>query len=424
MSKSTTAQNSDPEKKGQLLTAPIPSRGRWWILLGLWMLYASFGLVAVSVAPLIGPIVIELGLSHAAMGSIMGAWQLVYIFSAIPCGVLLDKIGGRKALLVGVLFIAASVLGRSLAVDYWTLLLAVMLFGLGGPIISSGAPKLVAELFSGSERGMAMGIYMTGPSLGGVIALTATNAWLMPLFLMDWRKVMLVWAGFCVIAGVVWWAIAQKYLLDSKNTPADDIATVSRISVMRELISYPAVRTVLLMSVGVFLFNHGLNNWLVELLAHGGMNASSAGYWAALPTVVGIFGSLLIPRLATPNRRFHILFGLCIAALVASFLLQFSETVPLTVGLVLQGIARSSMMTVLVLTLVELPGIGDKNAGTASGMFFSAAELGGVIGPLSIGIIYDATGQFTTALTGLSVIAFALALATVFLASLTKKSPG
>lgn len=424
MSKSTTAKNSDPEEKGQLLTVPASARGRWWILLGLWMLYASFGLVAASVAPLIGPIVIELDLSHAAIGSIMGAWQLVYIFSAIPCGVLLDKIGGGKALLVGVLFIAASVLGRSLAVDYWTLLLAVMLFGLGGPIISSGAPKLVAELFSGSERGMAMGIYMTGPSLGGVIALAATNAWLMPYFSMDWRKVMLVWAGFCVVAGIVWWAIAQKYLLESKNAPAEDIVTVSRISVMRELISYPAVRTVLLMSVGVFLFNHGLNNWLVELLAHGGMEASSAGYWAALPTVVGIFGSLLIPQLATPNRRFHILFGLCIAALIASFLLQFSATVPLTVGLVLQGIARSSMMTVLVLTLVELPGIGDKNAGTASGMFFSAAELGGVIGPLSIGIIYDATGQFTTALTGLSVIAFALALATVFLASLSKKSPG
>ena len=102
-------------------------------------------------------------MSHSAMGSVMGAWQLVYIFAAVPCGVLLDRIGGRNALLIGALLIAVSAIGRSLAQDYWSLLLAVMLFGIGGPIISSGAPKVVAELFSGSQRGLAMGIYMTGP---------------------------------------------------------------------------------------------------------------------------------------------------------------------------------------------------------------------------------------------------------------------
>ena len=117
------------------------------------------------------PIEAALGLSHAAMGSVMGAWQLVYIFSAVPCGLLLDRIGGRRALLIGIALIAASGLGRALAIDYWTFLLAVMLFGLGGPIISAGAPKLVAALFTGSQRGMAMGIYMTGPATGGVVRL-------------------------------------------------------------------------------------------------------------------------------------------------------------------------------------------------------------------------------------------------------------
>ena len=151
-----------------------PNQLRWWILGGLWLLYASFGAVIVSIAPLVTDIVRDLSLSHSAMGSIMGAWQLVFIFSAIPCGMLLDRIGTGRALLIGGLVIVLSAVGRGLADSYWTFLLAVMLFGVGGPIVSSGAPKLVAELFNGSQRGFAMGIYMTGPSLGGVAALSLT----------------------------------------------------------------------------------------------------------------------------------------------------------------------------------------------------------------------------------------------------------
>ena len=67
-------------------------------------------------------------------------------------------------------------------------------------------------------------------------------------------------------------------------------------------------------------------------------------------------------------------------------------------------------MTVLVLTLVELPGIGEKYVGVATGLFFSAAEIGGVLGPVSLGLLYDFTGSFNTGLYLLTAIAIALAL--------------
>lgn len=381
-------------------------------MFGLWLVYASFGVVVTSIAPLVAPIEASLDMTHAAMGSVMGAWQLVYIAAAIPCGMLLDRMGGRKAILIGVLLIALSALGRSLAADYWTFLLAVMVFGLGGPIISSGAPKLVTEYFSGSQRGLAMGIYMTGPALGGVASLALTHAWLMPLFDYDWRAVMQFWTSLVLLAACVWLLLSWLLLAD------DDVElknTTPQLAVMQSLLRIPAVRVVLVMSVGVFLFNHGLNNWLVELLRQGGMTATSAGYWATLPTVVGIIGSLLIPRLATPNRRFVILGLLCALAFVASLLLRYHEQFPLAVGLILQGIARSSMMTVLILSLVELPGIGEQRAGVASGMFFSAAEIGGVLGPLGIGLLYDMSGDFTSSLHGLSLVAALLVVGSIVL---------
>ena len=122
------------------MTQPHPHR--WLVLFGVWVIYAAFGLIASSLAPLVHRIEFDLGIGHTEMGSIMGAWQLVFIGAAIPCGFLLDRLGMRWALLIGALSIALSAWGRSVADDYVGMLIAVMLFGVGGPIISAGAPKV------------------------------------------------------------------------------------------------------------------------------------------------------------------------------------------------------------------------------------------------------------------------------------------
>jgi hypothetical protein len=57
-----------------------------------------------------------------------------------------------------------------------------------------------------------------------------------------------------------------------------------------------------------------------------------------------------------------------------------------------------------------------RHAGTASGMFFSAAEVGGVLGPLGLGLLYDMTGGFAAGLYGLTAVAVALAVGTLALA--------
>jgi cyanate permease len=404
-----------------------PDANRWFVLFGVWLIYASFGLVTTSLAPLVPIIEADLGLSHAAMGSVLGAWQLVYIFAAIPCGILLDRIGSRNALLLGAVLIGASAFGRSIATGYVSLLLAVMLFGIGGPIISAGAPKVVTDLFTGSDRGLAMGIYSTGPAVGGIVSLTLTHSVLLPRFDGSWRTVLALWAVVALAAGVIWWIIARGQSSESSPLPSETrlaAPAATQPQIIRGLLASPAVRLLMLMSVGCFTLNHGLNSWLPELLRAGGMELIEAGYWAAIPTVVGIGGSLLIPRLATPTRRYSILFTLCLTALAATMLLQSQATPSLAVGLLTQGIARSALITVLILTLVELPDIGEKRAGTASGLFFSAAEVGGVLGPLALGFLYDATGNFAAGLSALSLIAAGLALATLRLRALANRAVG
>lgn len=376
---------------------------RWVMLLGVWLLYFSFGLAVTSIAPLVEPIRSDLDISYTAIGVILGIWQFVYIGSAIPCGMLLDKLGANLALIIGGIIITISMFFRAVAPDFAAMVMAVMLFGVGGPIISSGAPKLVAGMFEGSQRGLAMGIYMTGPAIGGIISLTLTHPVLLPNLDNDWRNIMMLWAIVCASCTVIWLVVsrfeAPSYAEESSEPK------VSQLKVTRNIIRDRAVLIVMFMSIGVFFINHGLSNWLPELLRSGGMTQSQAGYLAAIPTLIGIAGSLLIPRLATPERRFNILIALCFTALGASLLLQFKEPALLYSGLFLQGVARSALMTILILTLVELPSIGEKYAGVASGFFFSAAEIGGVLGPVSMGMLYDISDGFVSSLVLLSVIA-------------------
>ena len=391
------------------------TRYRWLVLFGVWLIYATFGMTAVSLAPLVGAITRDLGISHGSMGAIFGAWQLVYIFAAIPGGSLLDRMGVRKALFLAALLIAASGLLRGLAGDYITLFLAVAVLGHGGPLISTGAPKMVQGWFQGAERGFAMGIYITGPAVGSILALSLSNSVLLPAFGGRWGWVMFVWAGAALLAGLAWLWIASMPAMRAAEAIHGGAKKLPQMEVVRQLIRVPAVRILLLMSVGIFTINHGLNNWLPALLQSKGFSAAGAGYWAVVPTIVGLAGSLLLPRLAIPSRRHMMLAALCASSMLATLLLMLDNGPLMVFGLALQGIARSSMMTVAMLTLVETPGIGERYAATASGMFFAAAEFGGASGPVMLGLIHDASGGFTLSLGFLTLIAAGLVLSALHL---------
>ena len=84
------------------------------------------------------------------------------------------------------------------------ILLAVGIFGLGGPLISIGSPKLVSQWFGPAERGRAMGIIITGVAVGSILSLTLTHSVLMPLFHGNWRHVMLAYAGAMLFATLLW----------------------------------------------------------------------------------------------------------------------------------------------------------------------------------------------------------------------------
>ena len=183
---------------------------RWLVLLGVWLIYFAFGICVASMAPLVGPIARELGVGNGVMGAILGAWPLLYVASAIPGGILLDRFGARRMLFCAALIMAASLGARSLAETPVQMFLAVALFGIGGPLISVGAPKTITGLFTGKARASAMGIYVTGPYLGGILAMALTNSVAMPLVDNAWRSVLQLYGAFMLTCGAIWLVISHR----------------------------------------------------------------------------------------------------------------------------------------------------------------------------------------------------------------------
>lgn len=392
-----------------------PHPYRWVMLATGWLAYLGFGLTSNSMAPLVAQITTELGISNSAMGFILGTWQLVYIGSAFLCGAFIDRYGVRRGILVaGALIILSGVL-RAEAGGFTTLLLAVGIFGLGGPLISIGSPKLVSQWFGPAERGRAMGIIITGVAVGAILSLTLTHSVLMPLFHGNWRHVMLAYAGAMLAATLLWWLVNLHPAARGVERHAAAEHKPPQLETLRALLALPAVRIVMLMNIGSFAFTHAFNNWLPELLRHGGMASEAAGYWASIPPLVGIFASPILGRFATPERRFRVLALLFTASLSATILLQFSSGPAMLFGLVLQGLTRGALTAVVMMVLIETRGVGTKNAGAAGGLYFTAGEIGGLLGPFLMGVAYDASGGFGLALGSTSVLLAGLIVLVWFL---------
>jgi cyanate permease len=373
----------------------------------VWGVYFSFGLVIGATAALVPAIRDDLDLSRGEMGLVLGAWQLVYLGAAVPAGRLLDRIGLRRGLAIAALVIAASGILRAASTGLASLLVTVGLFGIGGPLISIGAPKLVAVWFNDAHRRLAVGIYGMAPPLGMTVALALTNSAVRPALGGSWRAAMVAFSVVGVAAAVLWWAAASRVPERSVGDDGDAEELTSR-----GLLRLPVVRVVLVLAVGGFLFSHAIANWLVELLEEGGRSVSAAGWWAAVPTFVSIFATLLVPRFAAPDRRKPLLAGVFLlgAAGVAGTLA--SATLVLAPALVATGISRTSIMPIAMLVLMDSPRVGSRNMAAAGGLFFTAGEIGGVAGPALTGALADASGGFGLPVTVLAVVLVAMAALT------------
>jgi len=388
-----------------------PRHSPWLAVAGVCGVYFAFGLAVGIMGPLVGEIRSDLGLSQSRMGSILGAWALIYVFTSVPAGAVVDRLGLRWSLTLGGLFIALSLLLRSIAQGGWSLFGAVAIFGIGGPLVSIATPKLVASLFEEDDRRLPTGFGVAAPAVGSAVALATANPVLLPLADGRWRGVMVIMSGVAV-AATLGWLYASRAVSQVDREP-----TKTHLSTLVRLLRLRSMQRILSISLFSFFFAHALSNWLPEILADTGFSDSEAGLLAALSVAVGIAGSLSIARLVPSASRAHALMAVFAVLAAMSLLLTITPTAILVVVLALLGFARAGVIPLLFLEIMGDDHIGLGDIGAATGLFFAVGEIGGFTGPYAVGYVADRADGFGAATVMLAVVAMAGAAAAGLLRS-------
>jgi cyanate permease len=403
----------------------MTGRRRLALFAGAWLVYAGFGLTAGAMAPVVGEIRSDLNLSESALGLVLGAWQLVYLFSSVPGGRAIDRLGARRAVAATAVLVGLSAVARAGATGFVSLYLAVAIFGLGGPLISIGGPKLIATWFEPEDRRTWVGLFSTAPAVGAMVALFAMHSVAIPIT-GSWRGAMVLYAVGTFSTGVVWWLVSAGSAGEAVRDPArtrHELEDATPTATSRQLLAGSSVQIVLVLALGSFLYNHGIGNWMVEMLRAGSRSAGEASGLAALTTAVGIVSALIVPRLATPARRKQVYVSVYLLGAVGVVLVPHLSGTTVFVALVAVGITRAAALPLGMMLLMDDPSVGAPNMAVAGGLYFTAGEVGGVVGPLVVGSAAGSAGGYPLAAAILAACALAMAVLVACLPSRSRLAP-
>jgi OPA family glycerol-3-phosphate transporter-like MFS transporter len=198
-------------------------RGLNWSIVGF--LYTSFYMCRYNISIANKPMSDELGFSKGDMGDILAGFFYAYAFGQVLNGLFTDRLGGKKAMLIGA---AGTILTNILvgAASFWGMLwLFILLRSIDGYSQSFGSPgfiKINASWFSQNERGTFAGVFGFMINLGRVAinqlgpALLAgfvfVGLWQIPP--LHWRWLFWVPAGIAAV-------VAVTLALVVKDTPEE-----------------------------------------------------------------------------------------------------------------------------------------------------------------------------------------------------------
>ncbi len=156
---------------------------RWWVVALLFLSTVINYVDRQTLSILARTIQDELQISNLGYARIVNAFLLAYTITFLFAGRITDWLGTRAAMAVFIAWWSIANMLTSLARSAFSLGIFRALLGIGEPGNYTAAPKAVSEWIPPKDRGLAVGIYTAGATLGATIApkliaeLTASYGW-------------------------------------------------------------------------------------------------------------------------------------------------------------------------------------------------------------------------------------------------------
>lgn len=359
-------------------------------------IYATLTFAWFSLPAYLAVVLEDVGLSATQGGILVGAIPLTYIPLALASGLAVDRIGPVRSLAIALAVIGTAQLLRGLAFDFPTLLLTTILLGVGATLVTFGLPKLVAVLFPPAETGFPSSIYLVGSAGGSGLAFAVGRPVLGP-WLGGWRP-LFIWTGVATIVFVGFWLVLARLLDPPKAAESGGTATgLARIR--RDLVTvltHRKLRLVIVLGITYLLVIHGMQGWLPTILESRGLSPGSAGRTTTLLVVANVTGVLTIPGIADRLERRRtaiVLSGACVGIGVLGVIVGDTSIVTVA-GIMAAGFGVGGISPMVRALPSSFDDIGPRLTATAVGLVFAIGEIGGVGGPVLIGLLYDLTGSY------------------------------
>jgi ACS family hexuronate transporter-like MFS transporter len=140
--------------------------------------------------------------SNTDFAMLIIAFRIAYAGGQTLSGRLLDRVGTRLGLTIGVAFYSVAAMATSLATGFRSLAMFRFLLGLGESANWPGATKAVSEWFPRKESGWAVALFDSGSSIGGALApFIVLGAY---HYFDSWRPVFVVTGSLGLIWLVLW----------------------------------------------------------------------------------------------------------------------------------------------------------------------------------------------------------------------------
>jgi MFS family permease len=150
-----------------------PKPATAWLTITVLMLAYTFSFIdRMILSLLVEPIKQDLQISDVQISLLQGlSFALLYTLAGIPIGRLVDSRRRTSIIAIGMTLWCFMTAACALAQRFWHLFLARAGVGVGEAALAPAAFSLIGDLFPPRRRGLAMGVFSSGSSIGAGLAL-------------------------------------------------------------------------------------------------------------------------------------------------------------------------------------------------------------------------------------------------------------
>jgi MFS family permease len=379
-------------------------RQGWVIVASLFVtLFLVFGGGFDTAGVFFTPLLKHFGWTRAQLSTLAGATSIAAGFSAPFIGWLLDRFEARIVMVTGALVTALAFFCASRADSFATMLAAYVAMGVGATASTTMPAALVIANWFGARRGIAMGIALAGTSLGGTgMTFVANRA----IAMGGWRT------GYVVMAVPMIAIVVPLIILTVRSRPPGEaVRSVGAAGAdlpgleIREALR---TRSFWMISLADLMFAAVGSAAVLHLISYLIGIGYSANFAAGVMSLVFLFtsaGKLAMGIFADRvSARVALSLDFILAGVGIALALGAANRVMLAAFVLIFGLTLGAPLVLVPMVMVD--SLGLRRLGSVMGVSGIFATIGGALGPVVAGRIFDLTGSYVTALEMFVVMSF------------------